>query len=124
MSALSISEPVRLTVLLGETKSGKLALIVNLSGVLKARMEELGVDVAELVRRYCQLRADRGETGIVPNNQRRTIVRILNDEGSPTVETLVDLIAALGGEVHIRWRTEREVVRVEIDEREDTLTHP
>lgn len=70
---------------------------------IKARMEELGLDLAELNRRYCELRQSKGDAKATPNNRRGMLVRILNEENDPSYETLLDLVNVLGGQVIVRW---------------------
>ncbi|MBC8121904.1 MAG: hypothetical protein H7Y22_08730 [Gemmatimonadaceae bacterium] len=116
-----VTKRMVLAVLLRVSASGKLALVVNLPDILKRRMNKLGIDAAELVRRYARLRIARGEVGIKANNVRRSIIRVLDGEGSPTAETLVDLVAALGGKVTLTWQD--EVMRIEVQEHQETLAN-
>lgn len=70
---------------------------------IKVRMEELGLDLAELNRRYCELRQSKGDQKATPNNRRGMLVRILNEENDPSYQTLIDLIEVLGGQLLVRW---------------------
>lgn len=82
-------------------------------------MVELDIDEAELVRRYCAVRNQKGDLAANPNNQRKNVQRVLHAQGNPTFQTLVDLVSALEGNLVLRWQV--EVVRLERLQREDLL---
>jgi hypothetical protein len=72
--------------------------------MIRERMEELGFDLAALNRRYCEIRQAKGDKSATPVNRRNMIQKAISDEGNPTLETFMDLVAALDGEVLIQWR--------------------
>jgi transcriptional regulator with XRE-family HTH domain len=76
---------------------------------IKTRMEELGLDLAGLNRRYCELRQRKGDAAATPNKRRGMLSRILKEESEPTLQTLQDLLEVLGGELVIRWVKVEEV---------------
>jgi DNA-binding phage protein len=73
--------------------------------IIRERMEELGVDLATLNRRYCEVRRNKGDTSATPVNRRNMLAKAISDEGNPTLETFMDIIAALDGKVLIEWKS-------------------
>jgi hypothetical protein len=70
--------------------------------VVKRRMEDVGVDLAGLVRLYCEIRQAKGDTKATPVNRRSQLVNAL-EKSNPTLETFLDLVDALDGEIQIVW---------------------
>ncbi|MFK0735175.1 MAG: hypothetical protein ACFKPT_02435 [Gloeotrichia echinulata GP01] len=73
--------------------------------MIRERMEELGVDLATLNRRYCEIRRRKGDESATPVNRRNMLAKAISDEGNPTLETFMDLVAALDGKVLIEWKS-------------------
>jgi DNA-binding phage protein len=73
--------------------------------LIRERMEESGIDVATLTRRYCEIRQAKGEKNATPVNRRNMIVKAISDEGNPTLETFMDIVSALDGEVLLQWKS-------------------
>lgn len=72
--------------------------------MIRERMEKLGIDLAALNRRYCEIRNEKGDLKATPVNRRNMISKAISDEGNPTLETFLDIIAALDGNVLIEWK--------------------
>ena len=72
--------------------------------VLQERMKELGIDVADLNRRFCEIRQAKGDKKATPVNRRTMVVKAISDGGNPTLETFADLVEALDGEILIQWK--------------------
>jgi hypothetical protein len=72
--------------------------------MIRDRMEELGIDLAILNRRYCEIRQEKGDESATPVNRRTMIAKAISDNGNPTLETFLDIIAALDGEIFIEWK--------------------
>lgn len=70
--------------------------------VIKRRMEDLDIDLAGLVRLYCEIRQAKGDTKATPVNRRSQLVNAL-ERSNPTLETFLDLVDALDGEIQIVW---------------------
>ena len=66
-------------------------------------MEELGLDLAALNRKYCEMKQAEGDKNAVPNNRRAMLKRILDEETDPSLQTLTDLLKVLGGTLNITW---------------------
>ena len=79
-----------------------------ISEMLKARIDELEITPNDLVLRYCKLLKSRGQDA-KPVNKRTMIYRVLEGEAVPKVDTFQDIVKALGGEIRIAWKQEREV---------------
>lgn len=75
--------------------------------MVRDRMNALGVDLATLNRRYCEIRQQKGDKKAVPVNRRNMIAKAISDNGNPTLETFVDLVSALDGEILIEWKDTR-----------------
>ena len=76
--------------------------------MLEARIKELGIEPNDVVLRYCELLKARGVEA-KPVNKRNMIYRVLSGETTPKIDTLQDIIAALGGELRVVWKQETEV---------------
>jgi hypothetical protein len=83
-------------------------------GILKERMDALGIDLATLNRRYCEIRRRKGDKSATPVNRRNMLAKAISDRGNPTLETFLDIVTALDGRVSIEW-TDKRVERVDID---------
>jgi hypothetical protein len=86
--------------LIRETKEEKL---MDMS-IIHERMRELGIDLAALNRRFCQIRQSKGDEKATPVNRRNMLQKALSNEGNPTLETFLDIVEALDGEILIQWR--------------------
>jgi len=75
--------------------------------MIRDRMETLGIDLALLNRRYCEIRQNKGDEKAVPVNRRNMIAKAISDEGNPTLETFIDIITALDGQLLIEWKDTR-----------------
>ncbi|MEP0872391.1 hypothetical protein NDA01_21485 [Trichocoleus desertorum AS-A10] len=73
--------------------------------MIRERMEELGLDLAALNRRYCEIRQAKGDKSATPVNRRNMLAKAISDDGNPTLETFMDIIAALDGEVLVQWKS-------------------
>jgi DNA-binding phage protein len=73
--------------------------------MIRERMEELGIDLATLNRRYCEIRRNKGDESATPVNRRNMLAKAVSDEGNPTLETFMDIVAALDGKVLIEWKS-------------------
>lgn len=73
--------------------------------MIRERMEELGVDLAALNRSYCDIRRKKGDGAATPVNRRNMLAKAISDEGNPTLETFMDIVAALDGKVLIEWKS-------------------
>jgi DNA-binding phage protein len=73
--------------------------------MIRERMEELGLDLAALNRRYCEIRQAKGDKAATPVNRRNMLAKAISDDGNPTLETFMDIIAALDGEVLVQWKS-------------------
>lgn len=73
--------------------------------MIRERMEELGIDLATLNRRYCDIRQRKGDESATPVNRRNMLVKAISDQGNPTLETFMDIVAALDGKVLIEWKS-------------------
>ncbi len=71
--------------------------------IIRERMEELGIDLATLNRRYCEIRRAKGDTKATPVNRRNMLAKAISEDGNPTLETFVDILAALDGELQVKW---------------------
>jgi hypothetical protein len=69
---------------------------------IKRRMDDLDIDFAKLVRLYCEIRQAKGDAKATPVNRRSQLLNAL-EKANPTLETFLDLVAALDGEVQIVW---------------------
>ena len=72
--------------------------------MIRQRMEQLGMDLATLNRRYCEIRRSKGDLKATPVNRRNMLAKAISDQGNPTLETFLDIIAALDGNVLLEWR--------------------
>lgn len=72
--------------------------------MIRERMDKLGIDLADLNRRYCAIRQAKGDTKAVPVNRRNMLAKAISDEGNPTLETFLDIVSALDGNVLIEWK--------------------
>ncbi len=72
--------------------------------MIRERMEELGIDLATLNRRYCEIRQAKGDLAATPVNRRNMLAKAISDEGNPTLETFLDILAALDGQILIEWK--------------------
>ena len=72
--------------------------------MIRERMEKLGIDLADLNRRYCEIRRAKGDKNATPVNRRNMLAKAISDEGNPTLETFLDIVAALDGNVLIEWK--------------------
>lgn len=72
--------------------------------LIRERMEELGIDLAMLNRRYCQIRQDKGDLSATPVNRRNMLSKAISDGANPTLETFLDILEALDGEMLIQWK--------------------
>ncbi len=86
--------------LVKETKEEKL---MDMS-IIHERMRELGIDLAALNRRYCQIRKVKGDEKATPVNRRNMLQKALSEDGNPTLETFLDMVEALDGEILIQWK--------------------
>ena len=75
--------------------------------MIRERMEALGVDLALLNRRYCEIRQNKGDRKAVPVNRRNMLAKAISDEGNPTLETFIDIVTALDGQLLIEWKDTR-----------------
>ena len=75
--------------------------------MIRDRMEALGIDLALLNRRYCEIRQNKGDKKAVPVNRRNMLAKAISDEGNPTLETFIDIITALDGQLLIEWKDTR-----------------
>ncbi len=73
--------------------------------MIRERMEELGIDLATLNRRYCEIRRKKGDITATPVNRRNMLAKATSDEGNPTLETFMDIVSALDGKVLIEWKS-------------------
>lgn len=79
-----------------------------LSSVLRERMVNLGLDPAsasdqaEVTRRYLMVRY--GDPKRDPWGHVKTIQQHLGDEPNPRLQTLIQVVQALGGQVLVRWQ--------------------
>lgn len=73
--------------------------------MIRERMEELGLDLAALNRRYCEIRQAKGDKSATPVNRRNMLAKAISDDGNPTLETFMDIITALDGEVLVQWKS-------------------
>ena len=87
-------------------QSHKKHLFMDMS-MIRERMKALGIDLATLNRRYCEIRQEKGDIKAVPVNRRNMLAKAISDDGNPTIETFLDIVAALNGEVLIEWRDKR-----------------
>ncbi len=72
--------------------------------MIRERMEKLGMDLADLNRRYCEIRQAKGDKNAIPVNRRNMLAKAISDEGNPTLETFLDIVSALDGNVLIEWK--------------------
>ncbi|MDJ0715805.1 MAG: hypothetical protein QNJ54_16490 [Prochloraceae cyanobacterium] len=72
--------------------------------MIRKRMEQLGVDLATLNRRYCEIRKAKGDLKATPVNRRSMLAKAISDQGNPTLETFLDIVAALDGNLLIEWK--------------------
>lgn len=72
--------------------------------MIKERMEELGIDLATLNRRYCEIRRAKGDLKATPVNRRNMLAKAISGEGNPTLETFLDIVTALDGQILIEWK--------------------
>jgi hypothetical protein len=75
--------------------------------MIRDRMEALGIDLALLNRRYCEIRQHKGDEKAVPVNRRNMLAKAISDEGNPTLETFIDIVTALDGQLLIEWKDTR-----------------
>ncbi len=75
--------------------------------MIKDRMEELGIDLATLNRRYCEIRQAKGDLKATPVNRRNMLAKAISADGNPTLETFLDIVAALDGEILIEWKDKK-----------------
>ena len=52
---------------------------------IKSRMEELGLDLAALNRKYCDLKQSEGDLKATPVNRRSVLKRILDEKTDPSL---------------------------------------
>ena len=74
---------------------------------IRERMEALGIDLATLNRRYCEVRHNKGDKKATPVNRRNMLAKAISDEGNPTMETFMDIVTALDGQILIEWKDTR-----------------
>ena len=72
--------------------------------MVRQRMEKLNIDLATLTRRYCEIRQRKGDKKAIPVNRRNMLAKAISDEGNPTLETFLDIVAALDGNILIEWK--------------------
>jgi hypothetical protein len=75
--------------------------------MIRDRMEALGIDLASLNRRYCEIRQNKGDEKAFPVNRRNMLAKAISDEGNPTLETFIDIVTALDGQLLIEWKDTR-----------------
>ena len=75
--------------------------------MIRERMNALEVDLATLNRRYCKIRQHKGDEKALPVNRRNMLAKAISDDGNPTLETFMDIVTALDGEVLIEWKDTR-----------------
>jgi hypothetical protein len=84
-------------------QSQRRRLFMDMS-MVRSRMTKLGIDLATLNRRYCEIRQSKGDKKAIPVNRRNMLAKAISDEGNPTLETFLDIVAALDGNVLIEWK--------------------
>jgi DNA-binding phage protein len=72
--------------------------------MIRERMQELDMDLATLNRRYCDIRRAKGDDSATPVNRRNMLAKAISNDGNPTLETFLDIIAALDGEIFVEWK--------------------
>ena len=82
--------------------------------MFRDRMKELGIDLAALNRRYCEIRQNKGDKKAMPVNRRNMIAKAISDEGNPTLETFLDIVSALDGRILIEW-TDTKIEKMPIE---------
>lgn len=84
---------------------------------LKKRLQDLELDFAALNRRYCKVRQAKGDKSATSVNRRNMLAKAISDDGNPTLETFMDIVEALQGQVNINWKKplERNVMTTEFD---------
>jgi hypothetical protein len=79
-----------------------------LSSALRSRMVDVGLDPAaprdliEVTRRYLVIRY--GEQGRDPWGSLNTVKQVIGDSPKPRLQTLIQVVQALGGQVLVRWQ--------------------
>jgi DNA-binding phage protein len=79
-----------------------------LSSVLRNRMVDFGLDPAaprdliEVTRRYLVIRY--GEQDRNPWGSLNTVKQVIGDSPNPRLQTLIQVVQALGGQVLVRWQ--------------------
>lgn len=84
-------------------------------------MDALGIDLATLNRRYCEIRQMKGDEKALPVNRRNMLAKAISDKGNPTLETFIDIVTALDGEVLIEWR-DRRIEKFATDNKDRTVS--
>lgn len=72
--------------------------------IIRERMKELKIDLASLNKSYCELRKAKGDEKATPVNRRSMLAKAISDEGNPTLETFLDIISVLNGNLFIEWK--------------------
>ena len=89
--------------------------------IIRKRMDALGIDLATLNRRYCEIRQMKGDKKALPVNRRNMLAKAISNEGNPTLETFIDIVTALDGEVLIEWR-DRRIEKFVSDEEDSVVS--
>lgn len=82
--------------------------------MFRDRMEALGIDLATLNRRYCEIRQNKGDEKATPVNRRNMLAKAISDEGNPTLETFLDIVSALDGRILVEW-TDTKIEKISLD---------
>ena len=80
--------------------------VIAFDQAIRARMEELGLDEAGLVRRYVDYQRSQGDLKAKPENRRTSLINILNGNREPNLKTVFGLLQSqvLDGELLIQWK--------------------
>lgn len=80
---------------------------VEMSGILKDRMDALGITAYELTRRYCLLKSPRKTSRLPPvtNNHLGVIAGLLDSTRNPRFSSLVNTALAFEDHLYIRWQS-------------------
>ncbi len=73
---------------------------------LRARMEELGLDEAGLVRRYADYQRSQGDLKAKAHTRRQSLLDLVNGKRDPNLKTVFSLLhpQVLDGELLIHWK--------------------
>ena len=77
--------------------------------ILQNRLDELGISPFKLAHGVAEIRKNSTGKEVNPRNIASTIAKALENPGRSKLETIEQIVAALDGEIVVRWRRYEKV---------------